>query len=36
MLKNINFALKYLSIDMIIQKIRELGPKALLFEINLE
>ena len=36
MFENINFVLKYPSIDMIIQKIRQLGPKALLFKIDLE
>ena len=36
MFEDINFVLKYPSIDMIIQKIRQLGPKALLFKIDLE
>ena len=34
--EDINFLLKYPSIDMIIQKIRQLGSKALLFKIDLE
>ena len=36
MFEDINFILKYPSIDMIIQKIRKLGPEALLFKIDLE
>ena len=37
MFANINFVLKYPSIDMIIQKkIKDLGPKKLLFKIDLE
>ena len=36
MFENINFVLKYPSIDMIIQKIKDLGPKTLLFKIDLE
>ena len=36
MFENINFVLKYPTIDIIVQKARQLGPKALLFKIDLE
>ena len=36
MFEYINFVLKYPSIDMIIQKIRQFCSKALLFKIYLE
>ena len=31
-----NFVLKYPTIDMVIEKIKEIGPNALLYKIDLE